>query len=51
MKKVQASAEWKPAMDSRGFGVSTMTAAELGAFAAKSNGELDTVMKAIRIAK
>ena len=51
MKKVQASAEWKTAMDSRGFGVSTMSAAELGAFAAKSNSELGTVMKAIGIAK
>jgi tripartite-type tricarboxylate transporter receptor subunit TctC len=51
MKKVQASAEWKSALDARGFGLNTMGAAELGKFAAKSDKELGGVMKAIGVAK
>lgn len=51
MKKIQASPEWKAAMDARGFGLNSMSAADLGKFAAKSNQDLGTVMKAIGIAK
>ena len=51
MKKIQASAEWKTALDARGFGLSTMSAAELGKFAEKSDKDLGGVMKAIGIAK
>jgi hypothetical protein len=38
-------------MDARGFGLNSMSAADLGKFAAKSNQDLGTVMKAIGIAK
>jgi tripartite-type tricarboxylate transporter receptor subunit TctC len=51
MKKIQASPEWKAALDARGFGINTMGAAELGKFAAKSDQDLGAVMKAIGIAK
>ncbi len=51
MKKIQASPEWKAAMDARGFGLNSMSAADLGKFAANSNQDLGTVMKAIGIAK
>ncbi|MEQ1594986.1 MAG: tripartite tricarboxylate transporter substrate binding protein [Casimicrobium sp.] len=51
MKKIQASPEWKTAMDARGFGLNTMSSADLGKFAAKSNQDLGGVMKAIGIAK
>jgi tripartite-type tricarboxylate transporter receptor subunit TctC len=51
MKKIIASPEWKSAMDARGFGVNWMGAAELTAFAEKSNNDLGAVMKAIGIAK
>ena len=51
MKKVMASAEWKTALDARGFGINQMSAAELGKFAEKSDKDLGTVMKAIGIAK
>lgn len=51
MKKIQASPEWKAAMDARGFGLNSMSAADLGKFAAKSNQDLGAVMKAIGIAK
>jgi len=51
MKKIQASPEWKTALDARGFGVNTLSAADLGKFAAKSDQDLGAVMKAIGIAK
>lgn len=51
MKKIADLAEWKAAMDARGFGLNSMSAADLGKFAAKSNQDLGTVMKAIGIAK
>ena len=51
MKKVQASAEWKSALEARGFGLNTMSAAELGKFAVKSDKELGGVMKVIGVAK
>ena len=51
MTKARGFAEWKAAMDARGFGLNSMSAADLGKFAAKSNQDLGTVMKAIGIAK
>lgn len=51
MKKIQASPEWKAALDARGFGINTMGAADLGKFADKSDADLGAVMKAIGIAK
>ncbi len=51
MKKIQASTEWKTALDARGFGLNTMSAAELGKFAEQSNKDLGGVMKAIGLAK
>ncbi len=51
MKKVMASAEWKTALDARGFGLNQMSSVELSAFTAKSNTDLGAVMKAIGIAK
>lgn len=51
VKKIIAGPDWKAAMDARGFPINHLGAADMGAFAAKSDVDLGAVMKAIGIAK
>ncbi|MFN6999536.1 MAG: tripartite tricarboxylate transporter substrate binding protein, partial [Elioraea tepidiphila] len=49
--KAMGTAEWKQAMDARGFGLSPMPAAQLAAFVEKSDNDLGGVMKALGLAR
>jgi tripartite-type tricarboxylate transporter receptor subunit TctC len=49
--KAMGSAEWKQAMDARGFGLNPMPAAQLAAFVEKSDNDLGGVMKALGLAR
>ncbi len=51
IKKIVATAEWKTAMDARGFGLNYLNSADFGKFMERSNNDLGGVMKAIGLAK